>query len=96
MRTNASRKAGLLVIVSARALNIRDPTLASLAQWGMSPQWYAVTARRSSRWTTTTASSVGATLNRPPGSSTSGSAPKISARSDAGRSWVNRPHIVRV
>ena len=35
------------MIVSARALNIREPTFASLAQCGMSPQRYAVTARRS-------------------------------------------------
>src|SRR5262245_3765392 len=48
---------------------------------------------RSSRWTTTRASSVGATLNRGPGSSTRGSAEKISASSDAGRCWANRPHI---
>src|SRR6476469_5710236 len=50
-------------------------------------------ARRSSRWTTTSASSVGATLNRGPGSSASGSAAKISASSEAGRCWLNRPHI---
>ena len=59
----------------------------------MRPQRYAVMARRSSRWTTTRASSVGATLNRGPGSSTSGSAAKISASSEAGRCWVNRPHM---
>ena len=38
-------------------------------------------------------SSVGATLYRAPSSSASGSAAKISASSDAGRSCVNRPHM---
>ena len=37
-RTKASRKAGLVVRVSARALNIREPTFASFAQCGMRPQ----------------------------------------------------------
>src|SRR5512146_1353692 len=50
-------------------------------------------ARRSSRWTTPAASSVGATLKRPPGSSARSSASKISASSEVGRSWVKRPHM---
>src|SRR5919112_5572715 len=92
-RAKASRNAALDVSVSARALNIRDPTFAASAQCGIRPHRYAAIARRSSRWTTTWASSVGATLKRAPRSSPSGSAAKISASSDAGRCWLNRPHM---
>jgi rhomboid protease GluP len=50
-------------------------------------------ARFSSRCTTTAASSVGATLNRPPGASIRSSASKISASSEVGRCCVIRPHM---
>ena len=93
MRTKASRNAGLAVIVSARALNIREPTLASLGPVGDEAPAVGrhgapllaldddqrLVGRRD--------------VEVPPGSSTSGSAPKISASSDAGRCWVNRPHM---
>jgi hypothetical protein len=38
LRRNASRKAGLVVSDSARALNIREPTFAASAQCGIRPQ----------------------------------------------------------
>ena len=92
-RRNASRNSGLVATDSARALNERDAIRGSSAQPGIRPQRYPTTARRSSRWTTTAASSVGATLNRPPGSSNRSSASKIAAISDVGRCCVNRPHM---
>src|SRR5439155_4691178 len=59
----------------------------------MRPQRCAVTTRLSPSSTTTMTICVGATLKRPPGKSTSGSAPNSAAISSLDRYWVIRPHI---
>ena len=82
------------VSVSARALNIREPTFARVgpvgdqapAVRGDRPAVLALDDDERPRRS-------GATLKRGPGSSASGSAAKISASSDAGRCWLNRPHM---
>ena len=58
----ARLKAPLVATVSARALIIRLPTLASLAQNGTSPQCLVVTRRAAPSWSTTYTSLVGATF----------------------------------
>jgi len=53
----------VVATVSARALIVRAAIEADVAQWGISPQRKATTARRPSiRSTTTAAGSVGARL----------------------------------
>ena len=59
---NEARNAGLVATVSARALIMRAPSEAFLAQDGISPQRMRSTTRPSSRWSTAVTTSVGATL----------------------------------
>ncbi len=100
-RMKATRNAGLVATVSARALMKRAPSRVDFAQLGMSPQRGRSTVRPSSRWSTTVSGSVGATFQE--GWKASGSpsvlvlvrtsASKIRATSSGGVCWVMRPHM---